>query len=62
MTEAAKAIVVLHLAYEVFVLIGALARGSRRDISLAVTFAQVRDVGILLIISAYSITPGTFAA
>ena len=61
MTEATKAIVVLHLAYEVFVLIGALARGSRRDISLAVTFAQVRDVGLLLIVSAYRFALGTFA-
>lgn len=38
--EAVKAVVVLHLAYEVFVLVGSLVRGSRHEIALGLTFAQ----------------------
>lgn len=35
------AILVLHLAYEIFVLVGPDARGQRRDIKLGMSLAQV---------------------
>ncbi|KAH8119453.1 hypothetical protein DFH11DRAFT_1540265 [Phellopilus nigrolimitatus] len=38
--EVANAVLVLHLAYEIFVLVGSSARGERRDIRLGLTLAQ----------------------
>ncbi|THH08146.1 hypothetical protein EW145_g2904, partial [Phellinidium pouzarii] len=35
-----NAVLVLHLAYEIFVLVGSEARGERRDIKTGLTFAQ----------------------